>query len=343
LGNGEWVKNDYEVLQVMRRGATLVRAILGTGLVLMLGGCQQPESTLPVAVNEEVSAAQARADKQPNSPDAWVVLGEAYLKAEMYNDAYIAFKQGWALDQKKPEALRGLAAASLQLHNPQAAGTWAVRALALNPRDSEALGLRGEAKLAKGDVTGAYADLKAAAQLAPLALSSSLALTAVHMKQGHRDLALEQAQRTSYRFPTEARAHHNYGALLDQLGRGKEAEEEYRLALECDPRDLQDKLLLAQLLVRSSRNLDEARKLALEVATKAPSDGTPAGVAARALYLKGQREQSLKELLEVQSKYRTNVLVLSWIYDEAKATGNPEVASAAAGILQRLLSQQNPS
>ena len=326
----------------MSARAALTRVILGAALVLLLGGgCKQPESDVPRAVADEITAARDRADQQPNSPDAWVALGQTYLEAEMYNDAYIAFKQGWALDQKQPEALHGLAEASLQLHNPQAARTWVNKALALNPRDGDALGMRGEVKLAEEDVAGARSDLMAASRLGPLRLTSSLALTAVYMRQGHKDLALAQAEKTSHRFPLEATAHHNYAVLLDQLGRGKEAEDEYRLTLKCDPRALRDKLLLAQVLVRSSRNLDEARKLALEVAAKAPGNGTPAAVAARALYLKGQREQSLKELLEVQSQYRTNPLVLFWIYDEAKATGNTEVEKAAADILQRLLSTQD--
>lgn len=317
-----------------------VWAMLGAGTVLVLGGCSPREPELARDLPEEVVAAQERADKQPNSPDAWNALGESYAEAEMYNDAYMAFKQAWVLNQKSLDALHGLARSSLQLHNPQKAHQWVRKALALNPRDGEALGMRGEVRLAEGNVEGAHADLTAASRLGPLTLNSSLALTGVYMQQGRRDQALKQAAETTRRFPLKAAAHHNYAALLDQLGRGREAEEEYRLALECNPGALRDKLLLAQLLVRSSRKLDEARKLALEVAAKAPGDGTPAAVAARALYLKGQREQSLKELLGIQAEHPTNMQVLIWIYEEAKATHNTEVAAAAASVIQRVLSRK---
>ena len=314
----------------------LVGLILSLGLALTIAGCSPP----PVeedAPSPAVTAGRERTAKQPNTPDSWLALGQAYMDAEMYNDAYIVYKRAWALDHHNAEALRGMALASLELSSPEAAMVWVQQALALDPQDNIALGLRGQIKLAQGDADGAYADLMAASKIAPLNLYDSLALTNVYMAQGHTDQAVAEAELTVKRFPTDAKAHHNCAVLFDRLGRGRDAEDEYRLAIKCDPKLLQDKLLLAEVLLRGNRSLDEARTLALEVASKLPGDGTPAAVAARALFLKGDKEHSLKELMDVHSRERNNALILYWIYDEAKATNNLELEQAAARDLEQIM------
>jgi tetratricopeptide (TPR) repeat protein len=313
-----------------------MRLILGAGLALAVAAGCNPPPTDP-GPSEAVKTGRERTVKQPNTPDSWLTLGQAYLDDDMYNDAYIVFKRAWAIDPKNPQALRGMAQSSLQLNSPEAALVWVQQALALDPRDGAALGLRGQIKLAQGDLAGAYADLMAASKLGPLALNDSMALTMVYMRQGHADQAVTEAEQTVRRFPTEAQAHHNYAMLLDKLGRGRDAEDEYRLAIKCDPKLLTDKLLLAEVLVRGNRELDDARTLALEVATKAEGDGTAAGVAARALYLKGDKQHSLQELTQVQRAHQGNTLIIYWIWDEAKALGDVDLENAAAQTLERIM------
>ena len=319
-----------------RGKSNLVRLVLGICLAgFMSAGCQRPPAEK--AHSASVTAALLRVQRQPNTPDSWNVLGQAYMQEKMYNDAYIAFKRAWTMNQRSAAALRGLAEASLMLSNPQVGMDWIKQALAEDPRAGAAWGLRGRLKFAQGDTAGAFADLEHAGKLGPLSMNDCLTLTNIYLAQKKNSQAVAQAEETVRRFPLEAQAHHNYAVLLERLGRANDAEDELRLALTCDPKLLKDKLLLAQLLVRENRNLDEARSLALEVATKDPGDGTAAGVAARALYLKGKKQAGLRELLQVQSQFHDNAIVLYWIYQEASEAGEKQTAHAAASMLRQLM------
>jgi tetratricopeptide (TPR) repeat protein len=59
--------------------------------------------------------------------------------------------------------------------------------------------------------------------------------------------------------PASARAHYNYGAVLQQLGRFDEAEKEYQATLRIDPSYMKVYVNMASLLMSKSK-LDEAKK-----------------------------------------------------------------------------------
>ena len=314
------------------------------GLILALFcmvGCKPgPEK---YRVSPGLQAARLRVTTQPHTPDAWVSLGQAYTTDGLYNDAYIAYKKAWGMDQKNAEALRGLAEASLSLGNPQTGMGWVKQALALDSTDAASIGLRGRLKFAQGDVPGAMADITYAGKLGPLALKDSLALTNLYLAQRNPSQGLAEAADTVRRFPLEGQAHHNYAVLLDNQKRWNDAEDEYRLAFKCDPKgNLKDKLYLAQLLVRQKQKLDEARTLALEVATQEPMNGVPAAVASRALYLKGDKQSGYKELLNVQREFSNNVMILYWIYEESKELGDKPVEEAVGQVLSNLARSAQP-
>lgn len=318
----------------MRADKHLARCAVLLGLALVVtAGCRSPMNEVAVG---PVAKARQRVRQQPNTHDSWLALGQAYLNEENYNDAHIAFKRAWSMDQKSAPALRGLAECALALGDPQTGLNWVKQALALDSQDATAIGLRGRLKFSQGDLAGAYQDLMYARKLASLALKDSLTLTNVHLAQKKPEEALAQAEETVRRFPLEAHAHHNYGVLLDTLDRPREAEDEYRLAIKCDPDLHRDKLLLAQLLVRRRQKLDEARALALEVATKEPMEGVPAAVAARALYLQGDKHAGYKELIGVQKQFRYTPIVLLWIYEAAQELGDREVAESVRKILTQM-------
>ena len=309
----------------------LILALLGTA------GCKKLASKEETSA--AVTAARARISAQPNTPDAWVALGQAYAQDSLHNDAYIAFKKAWSMNPKNAEALRGLAECSLSLGDPSAGMTWVKQALALDSRDAAAVGLRGRLKFSQGDVAGAMADMTYARKLGPLSLKDSLTLTNLYLAQKNPSQAVAQAEDTVRRFPTEGQAHHNYAVLLDNQKRWNDAEDEYRLAFKCDPKgNLKDKLYLAELLVRQKQKLDEARTLALEVATKEPLEGVPAAVASRALYLKGDRQTGYKELLGVQRQFTSTPMILYWIYEESKELGDKPVEQAVTQALGQMIS-----
>jgi tetratricopeptide (TPR) repeat protein len=72
--------------------------------------------------------------------------------------------------------------------------------------------------------------------------------------------------------PASARAHYNYGAVLQQLGRFDEAEKEYQATLRIDPSYMKVYVNMASLLMSKSK-LDEAKKYYDRAIQLDPSSG----------------------------------------------------------------------
>ncbi len=88
-------------------------------------------------------------------------------------------------------------------------------------------------------------------------------------------LAAPPADRTGHvaaDLPASARAHYNYGAVLQQLGRLDEAEKEYQTALRIDPSYMKVHVNMASLLMSKSK-LDEAKKYYDRALQLDPSSG----------------------------------------------------------------------
>jgi len=287
-------------------------------------------------VSPDLEAAQARVRRQPSTPDAWVSLGEAYLKAHRHNDAFIAYRRALRIDEHSFDALCGLGEASLRLGDAYGALEWAERALQRKPNDPGALGLRGRARLAMGRINQGLPDLERAAGLDHSLLETRLALVSAYHASRQSDRALSQAAKLATQFPEEARAHYLYAALLEAKGRLPEAEREYREAVRLDGKLNSAKFALALALIHQNKRLDEARRLAIEVDAVEPGDGTAAGLAAWALFLSGKQEEGLRELALVHRKHPGNRQVVVWIKSGALQAGNTELAEAAAKTLQAM-------
>ena len=314
----------------MKRYLALAGVLLALAAIyLPAGGCRKPSSG-----SGGVEAALAQTRHQPQAPDAWVALGQAYLDAKLYNDSFLAFRQATRYDQKNFEALRGLGEASLQLGDAQGAMDWCGRALALKPNDPAALGLRGRARLAMNQLDQALPDLERAANLDSSLVEVRLALLSVYHAQHQDDLALNQAAKLTAQFPSEPRARFAYGALLERQDRLGEAEKQYRETLRLDPDQRTAKLALALALVHQHKQLDEARRLAAEVDAADPENGTAAGLAAWALFLSGKQNEGLRELAQVYKRHPNNIQVVLWIKEAALQAGQTELAEAAGKALQ---------
>ncbi|MGX6648900.1 tetratricopeptide repeat protein [Maricaulaceae bacterium MS644] len=93
--------------------------------------------------------------------------GDAYLEAGLSEKALSAFSRGIDFDETDSGLRRGRAEAALARENYEAAEDYAGEAIAVDASDAEAHRLRGEARLAAGDLNGAEADMRNARTLAP--------------------------------------------------------------------------------------------------------------------------------------------------------------------------------
>ena len=161
--------------------------------------------------------------------------------------------------------LTGLVAASGLLHFYYDGFIWKVR----EKSTRQSLGL-----------AGGTADVKLGSFLPSWALHASkwavafvIPLTAMWFGKVYR--AAPPVDRTGHvaaDLPASARAHYNYGAVLQQLGRFDEAEKEYRATLRIDPSYMKVYVNMASLLMSKSK-LDEAKKYYDRAIQLDPSSG----------------------------------------------------------------------
>jgi Tfp pilus assembly protein PilF len=161
--------------------------------------------------------------------------------------------------------LTGLVAASGLLHFYYDGFIWKVR----EKSTRQSLGL-----------AGGTADVKLGSFLPSWALHASkwavafvIPLTAMWFGKVYR--AAPPVDRTGHvaaDLPASARAHYNYGAVLQQLGRFDEAEKEYQATLRIDPSYMKVYVNMASLLMSKSK-LDEAKKYYDRAIQLDPSSG----------------------------------------------------------------------
>src|SRR5216110_2777664 len=161
--------------------------------------------------------------------------------------------------------LTGLVAASGLLHFYYDGFIWKVR----EKSTRQSLGL-----------AGGTADLNLGGFLPGWALHASkwavafvIPLAAMSFGKVYR--AAPPADRTGHvaaDLPASARAHYNYGAVLQQLGRFDEAEKEYQTALRIDPGYMKVHVNMASMMMSKSK-LDEAKKYYDRALQLDPSSG----------------------------------------------------------------------
>jgi tetratricopeptide (TPR) repeat protein len=161
--------------------------------------------------------------------------------------------------------LTGVVAASGLLHFYYDGFIWKVR----EKSTRQSLGLAGgTSDLKLGGFLPGWAS-----HASKWAVAFVLPLTAMAFGKMYR--AAPPVDRTAHvaaDLPASARAHYNYGAVLQQLGRLDEAEKEYETALRIDPGYMKVHVNMASLLMSKSK-LDEAKKYYDRAIRLDPSSG----------------------------------------------------------------------
>lgn len=118
--------------------------------------------------------------------------------------------------------------------------------VASNAEDSEALGLRGRARLELGQPAEAVADLSAAVAVEPENAEVQAALAEAYDRLNDVEAAEPHARAAAESLADDAWAHYAHGLLLAELGRHKEAAEAFRAADDLEPYQPQILVALAE-------------------------------------------------------------------------------------------------
>jgi Tfp pilus assembly protein PilF len=188
--------------------------------------------------------AGAEADRMaaaaPNDDKLRLGLGDALREVGLPDRAEAAYRAVIAHAGVTPEGLtaRDHLAVLLVGRNDAAGASALIDAvLKENPRDNEALDLRGSIALSRGDVTAAITDLRAVLRDQPNAISVMRTLARAYQRNNENDLA----------------------------------EETLRGAVQIAPKDVGSRLDLAQVLI-AAKKLDQAAPLLDGLAKDSPND-----------------------------------------------------------------------
>ena len=301
-----------------RRLALLAVALL----CLLASGCR-------VGSESALDAAKREARRKP-CVATYLSLGQAYSRAQMHNDAYVALCAAERLDPNSFDAAYQLALCLSALGAPGDCLTWAGRAISLRPTSSSAHQLAGTALMQAGRLDAAIKELRRAADLDGDDLAVRLNLASAYAAKGDVANALSCSRAATALKPKDSNAHFALADLLERQGNLAEAEREFDRAGNLDANAREAKLRLAMLYIRQKREYDEARHLAHEADAIDPGDGTPAALAAWALYSSGSRLDAAMELQTVVQGHPYNQYAWARFADALKGLGKDKQAVQAA-------------
>lgn len=323
--------------------AVVLAALLGTGCrPAAPPQLAAPEGESVQDVAQRLARARRAAFWRPHNPKVLVKLGQAYLDAGLFNDAYGAFRRAADADPKSFDACLGLAKANAKLHDPSEALDWLSRARVLDPQNLEAAQLEGRLLLMAGRFEKAVDTLRAAAASDPSSAATWLNLASAYAVQGRDDEAVAAAQHAVQAKPDSPTTHLAFAMLLRRARRLSEAEAEYRKTLDLAPKDPAAMVGLASLLVDQKRKLEEARQLA----TKATDDDAyrpeAAVVAAWAMHLQGDTRRAAGELAKLVDSNPHNPEAWKRLAIMLRQLGNKTAADEAAKRAAIYVSASNP-
>ena len=243
----------------MRAAVVAGTALLGVGLVAVVGSRQQPDrppdpsvalsqrfSAAPGAtVGERVSRLQDRVRIQPKDASGWAALGSAYVEAARvsadpgyYPKAEGALQQSLLLEPAaNAAALSSMAALANARHDFAGALAWAEKAKALRPDQAAAWGPLGDALVELGRYDEGFDAIQAMVDIEP-SLASYARVSYARELQGDVAAAaeaLEAAARVAPGRPEQAFATFQLGELAWNAGRVEDAVAAYRRSAALDP------------------------------------------------------------------------------------------------------------
>jgi predicted CXXCH cytochrome family protein len=190
---------------------------------------------------------------QPNSPEPYLVLADAYLREG--NNAEVArwSRQALAKRENFRPAVVKLVPALFALHHDAQATKVLEEAVEQYPTDDLLLSDLGNAYLRQGEIAQASAALERALQANPERSETHNLLGVVALRQGDRTAAEHEFREALRRQPDLSEATDNLGSLLAEEHAYAEAEFQFEKAIEVDADFAEAHHHLGRLLVLMDR------------------------------------------------------------------------------------------
>jgi tetratricopeptide (TPR) repeat protein len=199
------------------------------------------------------SAANRAIELEPNSSEAYRLLGDSYAVRGEKVLAEANWKQSLKLNEGNEATLLSLADFQLAERNWASAIAYLAKAVALNPANAGRLAAVGRKARAGGDLAGAANVFAALVKASPDNGSLLTEYGAILVEAGQVDQALDPLMQAAAVLPGSAIVRANLAGLLRRKGLRREAEREYREALRIAPAYAPALAGFAALLVETGR------------------------------------------------------------------------------------------
>src|SRR6056297_3022100 len=157
----------------------------------------------------------------PDSHELRLTLGQLYSRTDRRDEAKAAYRQVIEADDLGVAGLKArneLARLALGEQDLEAAARLADEVLAENPKDADALALRGDLAMLEGDASAAIADYRAVLRDAPDNARVLRALASAHRMNGEDDLAEEAMAKAVAAAPDDVQMRFSYAETLLRKG-----------------------------------------------------------------------------------------------------------------------------
>jgi tetratricopeptide (TPR) repeat protein len=204
---------------------------------------------------------QAYAGARPGSPDPEVRLGYLRLRQRKFSEAVSFFEKALALNPREYDALDGMVTAMVQQDNKQGAVQRIKTAMA-GDQSPELLNVAGRTFVLAGDDQAAEDVLRKALQSGPQNFGSYVLLGRLYAKQNKAGQAIDSFESAVKLRKTDVGLWTMLGMLYQQVGNLPKAQEAYNKALEIEPNAGVAANNLASIYLDNKGDTDKALELA---------------------------------------------------------------------------------